>query len=75
MQLKAPFRSAARLKSRVTQIMGMTQMAGETIKILLMIALIGGIEVALHTQQIQGAMHRALLVLLPSRRQMRPPRR
>ena len=50
-------------------------MAGETIKILLMIALIGGIEVALHTQQIQGAMHRTLLAFLPSRRQMRPPGR
>jgi hypothetical protein len=50
-------------------------MASETVKMLLMIALIGGIEIALHAHQIQGAMHRTMLALVPARRQMRPPRR
>lgn len=48
-------------------------MASETVKILLMIALIGGIEIALYTHQIQGVVHRTLLAFLPPRRQV--PRR
>jgi hypothetical protein len=75
MQLKVPYRSAAKLEFNCWVIAGVMQMAGETIKILLMIALIGGIEVALYMQQIHGAVHRTLLAFLPPRRQMRPPRR
>jgi hypothetical protein len=54
-----------------SETLGVTQMASETIKILLMIALIGVIEVALHTPQIQGAVRRTMLMFFPSWRQRR----